>query len=68
MVVKICELLVGYPSLVKEFNAFLPRGYFLEPSEEGEAYITLNTPEGVTVYPRDYTRTQLDSGASRSPH
>lgn len=57
VVIRICELLVGYPSLVKEFNAFLPNGYSLVPSdmpEEGDPYITLKTPEGETVYPRDY--------------
>ena len=70
VVTMICELLVGYPTLVKEFNAFLPAGYFLEPSdrEEGEAYITVNRPEGpVTVYPQDKTRTQLVSGPTSSP-
>jgi len=58
-VIRICELFVGYPTLIKEFNTFLPNGYRLQPSDptEGdEAYITLNTPDGVTVYPRDYPR------------
>jgi hypothetical protein len=71
VVIKICELLVGYPSLVKKFNAFLPNGYFLVPSdmrEEGEPYITLKTPEGDTVYPRDYARKQLGSGSLCSSH
>ncbi|KAF9521900.1 paired amphipathic helix [Crepidotus variabilis] len=57
VVLRICELFNGYPSLIREFNSFLPPGYVLEPSsarEESEPYITLNTPEGVTVYPRDY--------------
>jgi len=64
VVIRICELLVGYPSLVKEFNAFLPNGYFLVPSEEEEAYITLKTPEGETVYPGDYSGKQLGLTAS----
>ena len=69
--IRICELFVGYPSLVNEFNAFLPNGYFLVPSairEEGDPYITLKTPEGETVYPRDYTRKPLASGTSSSSH
>ena len=59
VVVRVCEVLNGYPSLVKEFNSFLPQGYILEPSSPTkghEAFITLNTPEGVTVFPRDYPR------------
>jgi hypothetical protein len=59
VVLQICELFNGYPSLVKEFNAFLPHGYTLEPSgleESDEAYIRLNTPEGVSIYPRDYQK------------
>jgi len=35
-------------------------GYFLESLTKGEAHITLSTPGGVSVYPRDYTRRQLD--------
>lgn len=60
---------MGYPTLVKEFNAFLPNGYRLEPSDltgGDEAYITLNTPDGVTVYPRDYPRNRLGAGALNS--
>ena len=69
VVVRICELFVGYPTLVKEFNAFLPNGYRLEPSDligGDEAYITLNTPDGVTVYPRDYPMNRSGIGALNS--
>jgi len=68
-VIRICELFLEHPTLVKEFNAFLPNGYRLEPSDrmEGdEAYITLSTPDGVTVYPRDYPRSRSGSGALNS--
>jgi len=57
VVLQIAALLNGYPDLAKEFNSFLPKGYRLQPFMEGKtSYMILNTPEGTTVYPRDYVR------------
>ena len=57
VVLQIAALFNGYPKLAKEFNVFLPQGYNLQPFGEGKAsYMILNTPDGTTVYPRDYVR------------
>lgn len=57
VVLQIAALFNGYPDLTREFNAFLPPGYRLQPRGEGvSSCIILSTPEGTTVYPRDYVR------------
>ncbi|KAF9525752.1 paired amphipathic helix [Crepidotus variabilis] len=57
VIVQIAALFNGHPSLAREFNAFLPPGYRLHPTGEGpSSCIILYTPEGNTVYPRDYAR------------
>ncbi|CAA7260566.1 unnamed protein product [Cyclocybe aegerita] len=58
VLVRISALFNGYPELVRGFNQFLPAGYKLEPSTDssGRSAVLLNTPQGVTMYPRDYAR------------